>query len=592
MAPFRNFKAPQINPWPLSLRVKHWVRLGIRHDSSSHEQRWHELTNTFVFWILGVVALYNALYILTQAWLPWILNTVVLVMIFVSLALLYYGFVAASRLVFIMSTAFGVATLAAALGPDSNLHYLAFFACLAAPMVMHRQKRSLQVLAFVFAAAAYWGGGALQNMMPLAPPFTPATRVIIEDICFLLCAGAIAFNITRLVDFLIESNDSREALLRALPEPFLRCTEDGHVLETSGASLEPWAPWLRVGGNSLANMLPPQSWLQVKQAILGAKSSRQTMTLRLALGRRHKEATKNQSDLESVPLPDKLFLDCRIRAQVDDQYVVLFRDQTEHVVAEEREREQHARMFHSARLATLGEMAAGVAHEINSPLAVIDTSAEALQRFFIKTGHGNEVTEKTITRIRKTVSRIAKIVEGLLSFSRDGAKIPSELVNVKHIVEDTLELCRQRFQNNGIQLKLEMPTDDIFVVCRPVQISQVLLNLLNNAFHATKPLQKRWVHLTISSSSDVPSCRIVVMDSGSGIDAKTQAKLFQPFFTTKPKGVGTGLGLSISRSIMDHHGGSLEYDGRQEHTCFVMSIPLARGLAHQAGAPDKATSAA
>jgi signal transduction histidine kinase len=109
--------------------------------------------------------------------------------------------------------------------------------------------------------------------------------------------------------------------------------------------------------------------------------------------------------------------------------------------------------------------------------------------------------------------------------------------------------------------------------CRPTEISQVLLNLLNNAVDAVQPLAEKWVELQVrSAGKDV---EISVMDSGKGIPEKIRDKVGQPFFTTKVVGHGTGLGLSISRGIVEAHGGHLNLDTQCEHTRFVVTLPKA-----------------
>lgn len=231
-----------------------------------------------------------------------------------------------------------------------------------------------------------------------------------------------------------------------------------------------------------------------------------------------------------------------------------------------------AKMLNSAKLASLGEMAAGVAHEVNNPLAIIHGKCDQLIDRLQQGSLGNEAPDrdlKDLKKIAETSQRIARIVRALLSFSRDfkvGAFAP---VNVRSIIEDSLELCRERFKNHGVELRLRIDGD--FVIdCQPIQIGQVMLNLLNNAFDAVQGLDERWVEVFLARQGS--AIVIAVTDSGAGIPRETAVKLMQPFFTTKEVGKGTGLGLSISKGIVEQHGGQLLYDQASKNTRFVVEL--------------------
>lgn len=230
--------------------------------------------------------------------------------------------------------------------------------------------------------------------------------------------------------------------------------------------------------------------------------------------------------------------------------------------------------FNSAKLSALGEMAAGIAHEINNPLAIIQGSASNMLTD-IKEGRINsEKMEKTLTRIDRTVDRAVKIINSLRTFARDGASEPFEPVPIGRIIDETLEFCRTRFFNSKIELKTPLISQDIKISARPIQISQVLLNLLNNSYDAiVGSPSKAWVEVSVEAN-DSEVC-LIVTDSGSGIPADIAAKIMQPFFTTKPPGKGTGLGLSISHSILNDHGGTILIDSNCPNTRFIVKLPRA-----------------
>lgn len=233
---------------------------------------------------------------------------------------------------------------------------------------------------------------------------------------------------------------------------------------------------------------------------------------------------------------------------------------------------EHTRQLtEKSRLASLGEMAAGLAHEINNPLTVIAGKAAKLRRVAVSKGDGPNSDLKDLATIETTVERIAKIIRGLRTFSRDGSLNDFEEANLKGILEETLEMVRSRFAAHSIELSIgEMPAD-LRLECRPIQLGQVMLNLLNNAHDAVQEFPERWVKVVVEANDD--TVKICVMDSCLGIPESLREKLMQPFFTTKPVGEGTGLGLSISRGIILSHGGTLTIDSTCPNTCFVISLP-------------------
>ena len=232
----------------------------------------------------------------------------------------------------------------------------------------------------------------------------------------------------------------------------------------------------------------------------------------------------------------------------------------------ESERIQNA---NSAKMATLGEMAGGIAHEINNPLSIIHLKAQILQTK-LKTGKfalDDFLTE--IGKIEKIADRIARIIRGLKSFSRNSEADPMESVRVSDIVGDTLEVCRDRFIQSDIELRVDCASE-ASIECRPAQISQVIMNLLSNAHDAVEKIPIRWVELRVQDMAD--KVRIEVTDSGQGIPQEIVQRIMQPFFTTKEKGKGTGLGLSISKGITERHNGLLVIDDASQHTRFVLEL--------------------
>jgi signal transduction histidine kinase len=238
--------------------------------------------------------------------------------------------------------------------------------------------------------------------------------------------------------------------------------------------------------------------------------------------------------------------------------------------SEERIYQLSSQMLHSAKMVSLGEMAGGIAHEINNPLAVIKVKIGILRKQ-LESGRPDRATLLSeLTQLDATVARIAKAVAGLRAFSAPGIAEHPLPHSISKIILDTLQICGERFRFHGISLEVSHPVD-FQVECRPGEIMQILLNLIGNSFDAVEGLAEKWIRVqVVERGADV---ELSVTDSGPGIDPKIQDHLMQPFFTTKAVGKGTGLGLSISRGLAQGNGGSLAHDPSSSRTRFVLTLP-------------------
>lgn len=232
--------------------------------------------------------------------------------------------------------------------------------------------------------------------------------------------------------------------------------------------------------------------------------------------------------------------------------------------------EQRMRLVASSKMSALGEMAGGIAHEINNPLAIILGNSMILRTALAEDKMDRETLVQGLDKIEKTSNRIARIVKGLRAFARGGDNDPHSLVTVRQVVDDTLELCREKFRARTIQLEVgELPGASI--ECRPAQVSQVLLNLLSNAYDATLTHAQPWVRIDVTVTGD--RAFFSVSNSGEKIRPEVARRMMEPFFTTKDVNQGTGLGLSISKGIAEDHGGELRYEPGA-CTRFVLELPL------------------
>ncbi len=227
-------------------------------------------------------------------------------------------------------------------------------------------------------------------------------------------------------------------------------------------------------------------------------------------------------------------------------------------------------LVESKKMASLGEMVGGLAHEINNPLTIIQGKSSHLISLLDSGDLTNDKLRKDLEKIEETAGRIAKIVRGLRTVSRNTSGDPFAEVSLESILGDTISLCQERFNHAQVELKVEAKSNFIFE-CRSAQIVQVLLNLLNNALDAVKDRDEAWVKLE-AQEIDM-SVEISVTDSGRGIARNIVARMMEPFFTTKPPGQGTGLGLSISQAIAETHRGRLFYDDKSSNTKFVIILP-------------------
>lgn len=250
----------------------------------------------------------------------------------------------------------------------------------------------------------------------------------------------------------------------------------------------------------------------------------------------------------------------------------VMRDITERKRLETELEISKAQAVSSARLSALGMMAGSMAHEINNPLGVIHASASDLLEMAETGTVALPALERITTRIKRTADRLSKIVKSLRQISREGSADPFQQTSAAEIVEQALELCRERFREHSVRLDTRSVDPGLPVYCREVQIAQVLLNLLQNAFDAVVERSgDRWIRLEATGRGK--SAVFAVIDSGPGIPPDLKARIMDPFFTTKPVGKGTGLGLSLSKSIVEEHGGELTVSELENHTCFSFFLP-------------------
>lgn len=228
---------------------------------------------------------------------------------------------------------------------------------------------------------------------------------------------------------------------------------------------------------------------------------------------------------------------------------------------------ERQKSIHNAKLASLGELAASIAHEINNPLGIIKGTSYLLTKF----RDNPEKLAKMQSEINKSCDRISRIVLGLKKFVRMRDESVMEPEVLTNVIDESLLLTQANLRRNQVTLDYDI-SSTTKIVCDEIEIEQVLVNLINNAVDAIKNLDEKWIKISLLEKRH--EIELSITDSGSGIDKMMDDKLYEPFFTTKEVGKGTGLGLSIVKGIMEEHKGSIYLNHDSPNTCFVLRFPI------------------
>lgn len=238
-------------------------------------------------------------------------------------------------------------------------------------------------------------------------------------------------------------------------------------------------------------------------------------------------------------------------------------------------------MIEQSKMASLGEMAAEIAHEVNNPLMIIQAKSQILQARLEKNPESIDVPKlvQDLQSIEKNGHRIDKIIKSLKSLSRKADQDPFEDVAIRKMIDEAIEISKERISKNQIGFSFsydEIIDYNYMVKARPSEIVQVLVNLLNNSFDALKGTANSWIKMNLFLVDSI--FFVEVIDSGPRILPTVVEKMMEPFFTTKTAGAGTGLGLSVSKQIIQNHGGILEYDASSENTKFLFQLKRSESL--------------
>lgn len=232
---------------------------------------------------------------------------------------------------------------------------------------------------------------------------------------------------------------------------------------------------------------------------------------------------------------------------------------------------QQGELVHSSNLIALGEMSAGIAHEINNPLQTLSFLNESLKRYLAQEQNLPTKVQGQLETMDKTIFKISAMIRGLRELSRDVSNDPIQAFYFKDVIEDVINISGERLKFLGIKVDIQDFTNSK-VKGHFIRASQVLINLLNNSIDALESLDEKWIKIELREHHHFIA--MSVTDAGLGIPKHIVQKMMQPFFTTKGPGRGTGLGLSISKSIIEKSGGKFYYDPISANTRFVIELPV------------------
>ncbi|OUR96276.1 hypothetical protein A9Q84_07920 [Halobacteriovorax marinus] len=273
-----------------------------------------------------------------------------------------------------------------------------------------------------------------------------------------------------------------------------------------------------------------------------------------------------------------------VKSNEDFQYLICLNDLSieknifdKYKVQVSELKNSYKQLVHADKLKSIGELTAGISHEISNPLTIASGSTELLEIFLESgdvAGNIDEIRE-AIENIQSSLLRINKITLNMKKFVyKDDEK--KEYVNLNSVLNSSLELVGPSFAQQAVELKFESSKEDVIAYANELRIEQVLVNLLKNALDAVvlaNP-EKRRVTLSLDTSNDGEAIFIKVLDNGSGVEGSITDQIFNPFFTTKEVGSGTGMGLSLSSQIIESHQGTIIHqDNIGAGSIFTIELP-------------------
>lgn len=254
------------------------------------------------------------------------------------------------------------------------------------------------------------------------------------------------------------------------------------------------------------------------------------------------------------------------------QYIAIRFDVTEKKMIQEHLESERMRAHYAEKMASLGELAAGIAHELGNPAASINAWLDVIEAQYERETLDISIFMQTVPKVRRDAKRIRDIIKGMLTYARDGSRDPFQREGLMNIINQVVDYCGYKLRTSEVKMRLNVPNPYLNFECRISEISQMLVNFILNACDALSEVEDKWIEIEAREEGE-NAILLAITDAGKGIPDDLAERIFQPFFTTKPVGRGTGLGLSICRSIIENHQGKVELDRQATHTRFVIHLP-------------------
>jgi two-component system sensor histidine kinase TtrS len=371
------------------------------------------------------------------------------------------------------------------------------------------------------------------------------------------CVGVAFQNVTErrlAAEALSASEELNRLILQAVPAGIVQVDRDGRIVSANAEALE----FLGFGVDALATRVIDDFWFATfwedgtacpaDEYPLSQCLETNLPQPPVTIGVRRPDGTLRWAVFSAVPLPDPEIGDCR-------GAVATFLDITERKRSEEQTQELQKELAHVSRLSTMGEMASGLAHELNQPLAAIIAYADACHEL-VESGR---IVQGQLIEVLRAVSsqadRAGKIIHRLRKLVKKSEPVRAPIF-VNDAVREVASLLETEARNVGSYVRLELDEQLPSVPADFIQIQQVLLNLMRNGLDAMADTEPGNRELAIyTRRSPEGHVEVAIRDRGRGVARENVSRLFEPFFTTKPEGLG--MGLSISRTIVEAHGGRM-----------------------------------
>ncbi|MBK9037461.1 MAG: PAS domain-containing protein [Myxococcales bacterium] len=316
-----------------------------------------------------------------------------------------------------------------------------------------------------------------------------------------------------------------------------------------------------VVGRDLRDFLPPHDRSRVT-GILGLALAGQSFdSVEIRIGSRTRGRVRTVWSIAGIGGPGD--------RPAPEAVVAIGQDQT-------RLMELQAQVIRAERLATLGQLAAGVVHELNNPLTSITVYADYLQRKCLQVG-GDQADHEKLLRIGQSAQRIQRFTRELVQYAKPvGDEV--DVIDLNAVVRQSVSFCEHLFEREGLTLRVDLAPELPPLAAIPGQLEQVLINLITNAVHAVEATPDGTGEVFVRTFVvDEDQVALAVTDTGIGVPEADRVRVFEPFFTTKVDGKGTGLGLPIARNIIEQHQGTIEVDDAPEGGArFTVALPHQR----------------